>query len=50
MGGGPYGAARARLSWSGLFSLLRQPLGAWEVLSGHKWQARKGSASSQRLP
>lgn len=49
MGGGLVGAAGARLSWSGLFSVLWQPLGAREVLSGHEWQARKGSAASHRL-
>lgn len=50
MVGGLVGAAGARLSWSGLFSLPWQPLGAQDVLSGQKWQAQeRRAASSQAL-
>lgn len=47
-GGGPCGAAGARLSWSGLFSLLPAACGAAEVLSGQEWPAQqRGAVSSQ---
>ena len=55
MGGGGeaalLGAAGARPSWSGLFSLLPAACGAAEVLSGQEWQAQqRGAVSSQPLP